>query len=202
MAYVLGFFAADGCMSQNKRGSRFIEFHITDKDILEKIRTALGSDHKISVRNRSAKWKTGYRLQIGSKEIFQDLLHLGMTPQKSNTLEFPNVPKKYLPDFVRGYFDGDGNVYANTYQRKGRKQRSITLLTGFTSGSRIFLKELDKRLKENAGIVGGSLFQRIMYFRLHYSVVDSCKLYKFMYTSKDALFLKRKKQVFEQYLDR
>ena len=199
MAYVLGFFAADGCMTQNKRGGHFIEFHITDKDILEKMQLVLGSDHKISVRKRNDAWKKAYRLQIGSKEMFQDLLKLGMTPQKSSTLNFPQVPKGYLADFVRGYFDGDGNVYANRYQRKGRKKLSRTLLTGFTSGSRDFLEELDKNLKEKAGILGGSLFSRKTYFRLHYSVTDSCKLYQLMYNDKNALFLMRKKDVFEGY---
>lgn len=50
MAYVIGFFTADGCMIRNKRGAHFIEFQITDKDILIKIRKVLQSNHKISIR--------------------------------------------------------------------------------------------------------------------------------------------------------
>ena len=38
MAYVLGFFAADGSMYRTNRGTYFIEFQITDKDLLLKIR--------------------------------------------------------------------------------------------------------------------------------------------------------------------
>lgn len=34
MAYVLGFFAADGNMIRTKRGGHFISFHITDKIVL------------------------------------------------------------------------------------------------------------------------------------------------------------------------
>jgi hypothetical protein len=34
MAYVLGFFTADGSMIRNKRGAHFIEFQITDKNLL------------------------------------------------------------------------------------------------------------------------------------------------------------------------
>ena len=49
MAYVLGFFAADGCMIKNKRGAHFIEFHITDKNLLFAIRAAMRSNHKIAV---------------------------------------------------------------------------------------------------------------------------------------------------------
>jgi len=38
MAYVLGFFTADGSMIRNKRGTCFIELEITDKELLEKIK--------------------------------------------------------------------------------------------------------------------------------------------------------------------
>jgi len=199
MAYVLGFFAADGCMIKNNRGACFIEFHITDKDILEKMRNEKGAENKISIRNRNIRWKTVYRLQIGSKTVFEDLLLLGMTPCKSKTLKFPPVPKKYFQDFVRGYFDGDGNVYANEYQRKGRNKKSITLLAGFTCGCENFLKKLHEKLKAHARISGGTLHSIDGYYRLYYSVSDSCKLYNFMYNTKSDLFLERKKEIFENY---
>ncbi len=131
--------------------------------------------------------------------MFEDLILLGMTPHKSNTLKLPRVPKKYFSDFVRGYFDGDGNVYANAYQRKGRKRKSMTLLTGFTCGSGDFLLVLHQKLQEAVGLRGGSVFRRGTYFRLHYSVQDSCKLYTFMYNEAGHLFLARKKKIFEKY---
>ena len=99
MAYVLGFFTADGNMIRNKRGAHFMEFFSTDKDIIKNIRIALGSNHKISVRDRSKinkNWKPAYRLQIGSKEIFNDLLRLGMTPAKSNVIKFPNIQALFI----------------------------------------------------------------------------------------------------------
>jgi hypothetical protein len=199
MAYVLGFFAADGCMMRNNRGAHFIEFHITDEDILLKIRKMLESENVISGQKRREHWKQVYRLQIGSKEMFEDLLYLGMTPNKSKTLRMPNVPKEYLGDFVRGYFDGDGNVYANEYRRNDRDKPAVTLLVGFTCGSRNFLEVLHRELKEFAGISGGSLFSRESYFRLHFSVRDSCKLYAFMYNTRSDLLLRRKKDIFEGY---
>lgn len=199
MAYILGFFAADGCMIKNNRGAHFIEFHITDKDILEKIRTALKSSHKISKRERNFKWKPVYRLQIGSKKMFEDLTLLGISPAKSKTLKLPLIPDEYLKDFVRGYFDGDGNVYANKYKRKGRNKLSITLLSGFTCGSKDFLKSLHEKLAGAANLSGGTLFNRDGYYRLYYSVNDSCKLYKFMYNTESNLFLPRKKNIFEKF---
>ena len=201
MVYVLGFFAADGCMIKNNRGAHFIEFHITDKDILLKIKKLLKSDHKISERNRNKKWKMSYRLQIGSKMMFKDLLLLGMTPRKSNTIRMPDVPIKYFHHFVRGYFDGDGNVCVPTYKRADRGGKlSITLLSGFTSGSKKFLEKLHLNLKRLAGISGGTLYNRDGAHRLCYSVNDSKKLYNFIYKQSGSLFLSRKRSIFEKYL--
>src|SRR3989344_4840195 len=94
MSYVLGFFAADGNMIRNKRGAHFIAFYSTDFSVIEKIRRLLESNHKISVKNRNKinpLWKDCYQLQIGSKEIFGDLMNLGMTPNKSLTIRMPAV---------------------------------------------------------------------------------------------------------------
>jgi len=201
MAYVLGFFAADGCMLKNKRGAHFIEFQITDKDLLIKIQKLLGSNHKISTREKKENCKTRYRLQIGSKIIFSDLLGLGLTPRKSNTIKFPNIPNEYFSHFTRGYFDGDGNVYANTYKRADRRGKSsITLLSGFTCGSKSFLEKMHLKLKNMTIVSGGTLYKsKSGVHRLYFSVKDSGKMYEFMYNDADDLFLSRKKKVFEGY---
>ena len=201
MAYVLGFFCADGNMTKNKRGACFIEFQITDGDLLKKIKTTLGSGHKIAVRERGDKFKTAYRLQIGSKTIFNDLLKLGLTPNKSKIIAFPIVPVRWMPDFVRGYFDGDGNVTISKYNRKNRKNhQSRTMLAGFTSGSEKFLVGLRKCLQKYASLGKGTLYFSSRGYRLYYSVNDAKKLYSFMYGKlKNDLFLIRKKRIFELY---
>lgn len=198
MAYVLGFFAADGCMIKNKRGAHFIEFHITDKDILIKIKRLLNSENKISTKKRNVKWKTGYKLQIGSKIMFEDLLSLGMTPRKSKVMKFPRISDKYISHFIRGYFDGDGNVFLG--RRKDRANKNWILQAGFTSGSENFLKKLHIKLRAVAKISGGTLNYCSGAFRLLFSINDSVKLYRLMYNNEDNLFLNRKKRVFEKYL--
>ena len=50
MAYLLGFFAADGYITLNKRGANFWCIEITDKDLLYKIKDTIESEHKISER--------------------------------------------------------------------------------------------------------------------------------------------------------
>lgn len=201
MAYILGFFAADGYITVNKRGGQFWCIQIVDKKLLEEIKKTIGSEHKISERLPVGNERAIYRLQIGSIEMCDDLRNLGFSVRKTKNLAIPNVPEKYFGSFTRGYFDGDGNVWLG-YLHKERNIPTFSLQTAFTSGSRDFLSTLQLRLRE-IGISGGSLVgSKENYHRLQYGLRDSLKLYEFMYndlnTSK--LSLKRKKDVFEKYI--
>lgn len=198
MAYVLGFFAADGNMVKNRRGACFISIEITDRDILEKIKLALGSNHKISARNGFGRLKESYRLQIGSKEMFNDLLKLGLTPAKSIKIDLPNVPDLYFAHFVRGYFDGDGNILSGYFKRNDRRTKRVyALRVCFTSGSKKILDALKIRL---CGLLrtSGSINGSDNIWRLNYSTNDTKKLYSFLYPSTDnLLYLERKYNIFK-----
>ena len=200
MAYVLGFFAADGSMIRNKRGGHFIEFTIIDRVVLEVIRSTIGSTHKIKTRERNkGVWKTQYRLQIGSKEWFADLVKLGFTPSKSNTVHFPSVPRRCLGDFVRGYFDGDGCVYFRKHYVKERNKKIWVFTTLFTCGSRSFLEDLHVILL-GSGIKGGHISKKNRGYDLVFSRHDSLALYRLMYhTGKVTdMFLPRKRKKLEK----
>ena len=193
MAYILGFFTADGNMIRNKRGAHFITIEITDKDILEKMRDAIGSNHKIGTRIKKFPEKKSYRLQIGSKNIFNDLLKLGLTPNKSKTIDLPIVPDKYFSEFARGYFDGDGCVSYGIYDRKNRKSKNYLLVSRFSSGSKIFTESLLKKLRRIVKIEGGFIYKKKGGWDLVLSTNDTKKLFRFMYNdAKNCLFLERK----------
>ena len=200
MAYVLGFFAADGYITHNKRGASFWSIQITDKKLLYEIRKSIDSEHKISERVRDSVGKNIYRLQIGSKEMVEDLILLGFNSNKTNNIEVPEIPKKYFVDFVSGFFDGDGNVWSG-YIHKERKTKSLIIQVAFTSCSKKFLISLKENLHEY-GLIGGSIYTHKVkkYSRLSFVGVDALKIYKMMYNGKTSLFLERKKQVFEKYL--
>ena len=203
MAYVLGFFIADGSIIINSRGARYIDLCITDKDLLLRIREVLGSNHKISEIDKGKNCKMIYRLQIGSKEMFDDLLNLGLKTNKTGHEILPNVPKALFKDFIRGYFDGDGNVYIVNYERKDRKNKFlISLMTCFTCSNKNFLKSI----KESLGLVvkGGTLYFSGGAWRLCFSKNDSLQLYEFMYNKVNdinGLFLKRKRNVFREFIN-
>ena len=200
MAYVLGFFMADGYIVVNTRGSEYFAIQIIDKNIIEKIKKNMDSEHKISKRTRKPNEQPIYRLQIGSKEMCEDLRKLGVEELKTKTMRLPNIPDKYIKDFVRGYFDGDGNVWIGLIHKK-RKTNMLTIQTAFTSCSVDFLIDLRNKLS-GINLGEGSLYktQKNAYV-LKYSVKNSVLLYNLMYDNlKNTLFLKRKKDVFEKYL--
>lgn len=202
MAYVLGFFTADGNMVRNKRGAHFIAFEITDKELLEIIRRVLGSNHKITQRRRKDVHKICYRLQIGSKVWFNDLSRLGLVPNKSKKVQLPKIPTQHFSHFVRGYFDGDGNVVFGLFKKTGRKRKSPVLLTRFTSGSELILKNLKSNLTKLID-AGGSLFYCGEASQLSYSTNDSKKLFNFMYHNgniKNLIYLERKYNIYQKAL--
>lgn len=205
MAYVLGFFAADGYVTINKRGGHFLCIQITDKELLEKIKKVMQSEHKIGIRlPRKKEEKIIYRIQIGSKAMCNDLLKLGFSERKTKSMAVPNVPNKYFSDFVRGYFDGDGNVWMGLVHRD-RNKKVNTLFTAFTSCSYGFLSELKERLEKRRNIRCSSVLKikNKKCYRLKLSILPSLKLYDFMYNNEagytSGLFLERKKKVFKKF---
>jgi hypothetical protein len=195
VAYVLGFFVADGNMIRTRRGGYYISFEIIDLELLLAIRKILGVNNKISARRRMPKYREIYRLQIGSKAMYNDLALLGLLPCKSLIMPFPDIPEQYLSDFTRGYFDGDGCVHFGRYWRKDRQEWKLQLSTRFTSGNETFLKSLWDRLRPP--LDGGYLYKKERGFELVFGQHDSIALFHFMYDNSSELFLLRKYQKFQ-----
>jgi len=203
MAYVLGFFAADGCMFININGSKYILFTSTDEEILVKIKKIMNANQKIGVKKASLydpKRKKCYLVQMGSREMFNDLLGFGFTPNKDKTLRFPKVPGKYFSHFVRGYFDGDGSMSFGTYKRKSRNNKiAFYMVSSFTSGSKKFLNILSQQLNSIAGMNRGFLGPKSHNrgYQLTFSRNDTKRLFTYMYkdvniNSKNNCCLERK----------
>lgn len=211
MAYVLGYFAADGCMYHSRNGGfynggLYFEFTSTDKKLLEIVRELMGISNKIELaqpwKGDQLAWKrkTRYKLRIVNEKAYKKLLGLGFTPAKSLTLQFPNMPDSMFNHFFRGYFDGDGCVYYGNHKRQDTNTIRRILQVKFTSGSRDFLESLRQRLGQVARVGLGSLHAHGPNWELSYSALDSRQLYKFMYPTPTVPHLARKKRKFEEAL--
>lgn len=212
MAYVLGFLYADGDVEDVRKSSRtqYITFGSKDKEILESIKVAMGSEHNINCRafhefispnGKKYECSEFYSLRIGSKKMFYDLLKLGLTPRKSLTIKFPNnIPSDCFSHFVRGYFDGDGCIFLQ--KAKGIIKPTIIkkLSAIFTSGSYVFLQGLAEALKNKLLINHNKIYNSSRAFQLRYSTGDSVKIFEFMYKNcPKGLYLKRKFDIFREY---
>jgi hypothetical protein len=203
MSYVLGFWYADGSVdfSPQIRG-HYIRVGSTDKEVITYIKRALDSQHAIYTLLRPGR-KTFYLLQIGSKGMFNDLQQLGVVERKANIITFPEVPKELLNDFIRGYFDGDGCVSIEKTNTGSYKR----LITVFTSGSKIFLQQLQTILILEANVTHKKISitrntTASTAYQLRYSTRESLKLFYFLYTLKQSeFFLTRKYKVFIDYLE-
>ena len=192
MAYILGFWFADGYMRIEK--SYRIVFTSADRSILLQIKKAFSSGHPLRGRKEKKGGLYTWDLSLCSKYLYNRLISLGGLRGKSRSMKFPYVPSKYIRDFVRGYFDGDGSVFFVRYTRTKDKRITKELRTNFTSGSQIFLEELMGILHANIGLSikklgvfnnGGSL-------KLGYGMKDSDALFRYMYYVKFPIGLKRK----------
>lgn len=127
-AYILGFICADGHIEKDRL---VITVSVKDKDILEKIKKSLNSNHPIKEIKRKNPYQNTDRkelllleLQINSVELVKPLFNMGLTTNKTYTLDssiLKFIPKYLMRDFLRGYFDGDGNIFFGVRYTSGYK---------------------------------------------------------------------------------
>lgn len=117
-AYWLGFIISDGAITNQADKSKF-QLELTlkkeDEDILHLLEKDLGVEGK--VYNSADKYK---RFSLGSKKIIQDLEKLGITQNKSFTVQIPEISTEYEAALMRGIFDGDGGFTVYT-RANGKK---------------------------------------------------------------------------------
>lgn len=113
---------------------------------------------------------------------------------KSKTIEWPDIPKEYTPDFIRGFFDGDGSIQCRRRKRGGWERQ-----LSFTCGSESFVQRLRIMLKYN-GLSFGRFYEvhgigtayRIMYS----SLADLRAARNLMYYAPGVLCMKHKHDIF------
>ena len=110
-AYVLGMLYADG-NNYTKTNKVRIGLQARDVHILEDILRVMDSNIPLSFyKSKYENCQDIYVLTISNKHISETLNNLGMVPNKSLILEFPEwLDENLYPHFIRGYFDGDGWV--------------------------------------------------------------------------------------------
>lgn len=130
-AYILGFICADGHVD-SKNPRIVIALQERDNDILEKIRVAMKSTHPIKKHiPRKNPYKKSNNpmtylneLSINGIELINPLVEMGISGNKTYSLNssiLNYVPTNLIRHFLRGYFDGDGNISWGREYSSGKK---------------------------------------------------------------------------------
>lgn len=216
-AYWLGFLYADGYVEPIYRKDKIKAFRIEiglsieDKHHLELFLDDIKSDTPITERNQKIGDKNymSCRVRVNNTKMCKDLISLGCTTRKSLTLEFPSentVPQKYLKDFIRGYFDGDGCISyteRNYVDKRNNKQYTQKNIISSFVGTYNFLNSLSEILSNN---------DINFYFSKKHNCgkaseirstkhSDILNLYHYMYEGA-TIFLNRKKEKFINAFDK
>ena len=194
-AYWLGLLMADGSIYQPKNSKSFVlSLGLQEKDLylIEDFKKDLSSEGTISKRNKT----NSYRIDIGCRKLCEDLIDLGIVPNKSyKECKLPNISSELIPYFIIGLFDGDGSI--SEYKNKNSVNFSFGMHICSSSKNilteiNVFLKSMsidssitiDKRSLRNTNLI--DMYQL--------NIIGRESKFKFteLYLSSE-LFIKRKK---------
>lgn len=192
-AYVLGFLMADGYVLGKAENSSGIGCQLVNKDIevLEFIRSEISPSSPLR-SPPSCKGKYT-KLNICSKKLVASVAKFGLVPRKTYSwkkIDF-DIPEIFIPDFVRGHFDGDGYVFhGKVAPRVGKLETKRILKSGLQHFSPDYLQQLKDLVGLNASIYHkkGKLGS---WHEIQLGIKDSLKLRDFMYNGNFSLTRKR-----------
>ena len=201
-AYWLGFLTADGWINKNEKTNAGVvgtEIQYGDIEHLKKFNKSLEGNYKITDRWKecsiTSKDKTKKNhmccLRIFSQQMYNSLVKLGFTNNKSYDVDIPDISNELLPHYLRGYFDGDG-CFSYTSKSFG-----VSFLSAswdlIHSLHELFKKKLDIECNVSSYV---SEYETTMYTIQIYKKKDKIKLLDYMY-QEASIYLNRK---YEKYL--
>lgn len=192
MAYILGYVSADGSVAWDVFKGYYgltITAAEKDKNHLEKTRLIMKSTKPLLYSGPTK----SYRLIVNNKQICKDLMKFGIVPRKSLIIKFPDLPKLYLKDFIRGYIDGDGSL------RYFNRPRSPYFELLVCSGSRDFIVTLEEKIFQQLNINSRVTKTKNNCFLLRYSCQRGLKLAQWIYEDA-SLYLPRKFIIYQEAL--
>lgn len=227
-AYFLGLMYADGSTWHIEKTGKFgnilyeydtsISLQETDKSILERFKKALNWKHSLIYKPAvDSNHQASYMIRLCGKKLHDDLVKHGCVEKKSLILQFPkDLSPELISHFVRGYFDGDGCIWNGKRKKMwvkdlkckvGYRERIVHNVKFHFTGCIDFISELQQYLIDNVGFKKNKLnvyhrdYQSDKNCLMEYSGRGNIKkLYDFMYKDCEDLYIKRKKEKFEEII--
>jgi len=190
MAWVLGLLFTDGCL-HNSRATKGVSFAQKDLGLLKKVLNLLQCDAKIY---KPSNHVPGFSLN--SDQLYEQLISLGLTPRKSLTMQFPDVPEPYVRHFIRGCWDGDGSVFY------GVNNNRPTIRASYVCGSLSFITVMAAEFKK-AGFPERTIYHGNgrQSYSFRFNGGEQCyQLFRYFYDNvPETQYLKRKYLKFKNF---
>lgn len=196
-AYIFGFIYADGYLTSRKNDTYYalgITLSRKDEEYLKTINNYING--KISTSNVSLKQTNKIyetvEIMKCSVSFVKTLIGLGISPKKThlNQRIWEHIQPSLYNHFIRGFFDGDGTICMGNSDKKYR--------CGFVGKNQILFEWLSEVLSEKLNKkVNYNLDKSSNCFRIQLSGNPSCKNFGNYIYDNSTLFLKRKKDLFD-----
>lgn len=197
-AYWLGFMYADGNINELRM---VCDLSMAEKDVdhLEKFKNFISPNNNLIKRksylSSTNKEYYSYRFYITNKQITENLINNGCLWSKTYDIKFPtHISKEMMPHFIRGFFDGDGNITSSLRQNN----------LNFTCANYDFLTDLQNYLNLTCEMKKNKIVNdnRSEAKRIQWSAKkDLISFYNYIY--KDAtIYLDRKYNTFTHIIGR
>lgn len=188
---IVGFIAADGCISDTKTGQKILCIALCEKDknVLETINEEICNKTRKLTYNKKTK---SFILSIPSDQISKDLKKYNIVPRKTYIYDLPSLNEEQMSYFVRGYFYGDGCLY------RGKSYGSSGYYFISTYN---FAKSLQEFLLKN------KILDREFKIYKHQNVFQFClkgrqgsKFAKYIFQDEKMMLMQRKHFIFEEII--
>ena len=196
-AYFLGLIYADGCLLLDSKKYIYkltLKIHPKDKEILYKFKKKINGEMDIWFH----KQREMCEINLSGKKLVSDLIKIGLHPNKTFTIKYPNIDKNLEPHFLRGYFDGDGCIRINLDKRDNSKRGDLRIV----SGSIDMLNKINERMNFLFDTNMNKLYgpkEKDYRFLGWAAMKDIEKIYDGFYSQSD-LFIMRKKVIFDKVI--
>ena len=196
-AYYLGFLYADGNVGKNDNSIQ-LAIQARDVHILNQIKDDIKYDGSLYFSSRSKDDNNEqdiYNLSIKNEKLHNDLISLGVVPNKTHIIEYPNyIPSELSKDFIRGLLDGDGCIHG-TFLKNGNPIYNVDIC-----GNLIFCqglkKEIESKLNIHCSIINIDKKRKIPTYRVSISGRLQCLKFLDWIYDNASMFLIRKYEIY------
>ena len=209
-AYLLGFYAADGSIDEKRKTLR-VHLQKQDNEIVYLFKDVISPDARtFTVQSKIVTGRNGMKVQghesfgvdITSAEICNDLVNLGIGYNKTYcNLRIPKqIPDKFIKDFIRGYFDGDGCITGYVPNEPNKNPR-FRIRFDIDAKKQSILLDFINFFQRNGVNVNLNYLKRDDMYRLTTgSKKEICKIFELLYNNCN-FYLSRKFNKFNHYVN-